>query len=476
MNKYLQLMKNILILGIGSFASKLVSYALLPLYTSILTTEEYGIAELLSNTANLLIPIISLCMSDAVVRFSMENRRNRRDAYSAGISTFLMGYAVFLLLWPVMTNISLIQEYIWLVYLFVLTAALNGFTGLFARCIGYMRLYAYAGFQNTLLMVGFNLLFLLVFKMGLVGYVLSTILADLITFLFIFIVGNLKRYLRFTGLNRALWKVMLRFSIPLIPNTLFWWITNLSDRYLIGYLMADGESMTGIYGIACKIPNFVTLVSTIFMQAWQLSAIEEYNNKDKVRFYSQVFTTFQVLVFTTASLLMLLVRPIMSVLVAENFYIAWQYVPFLLLGVSFQCFVNFFSTLYIAAKRSIANMLTTMVGAVSNIVLNFLLIPVWGIQGAAFATFVSFFLVFIVRSIDCRRTFGVTIQPFRLVLNTVLVLAQTLVTVFQPQHSVAYESVLFVLILLCNIQPLLSSAKRLWRMLSSRMHPKNRQA
>ena len=167
----------------------------------------------------------------------------------------------------------------------------------------------------------------------------------------------------------------------------------------------------------------------------------------------------------------------MSVLVAsDSFYVAWQYVPFLLLGVSFQCFVNFFSTLYIAAKRSVANMLTTMVGAVSNIALNFALIPVWGIQGAAFATFISFFLVFIVRCVDCRRTFGVTIQPFRLVLNSVLVLAQTLFTVLQPPYSVAYESVLFGLILLCNIRPLLSSASRLWRILRSRMRAQNQQA
>lgn len=194
-----------------------------------------------------------------------------------------------------------VLDYIWLIYLYVLMAALNAMIGQFARCVGYVKLFAYSGFQNTALLVIFNLTFLLGFHWGIVGYVLSTVLADFFTLLFIFWVGNLKHYVKLTGLRRDLAGMMYRFSIPLIPNTLCWWIINLSDRYLITYLLENGEAVNGLYSVAHKIPGFIVMASTVFMQAWQLSAVGEFKSKDKARFYSNVFTTFQMLVFLCSS-------------------------------------------------------------------------------------------------------------------------------------------------------------------------------
>ena len=262
---------------------------------------------------------------------------------------------------------------------------------------------------------------------------------------------------------------MVRFSIPLIPNTMFWWITNLSDRYLIGYLMEDGTRHTGIYAAASKLPNFVTLVSTIFMQAWQLSAIQEYHTKDKSRFYTQVFTTFQMVVFVCTSLLMVLSKPVLSLLISDSFDNPAPFVPFLLIGVAFQCLVNFFSTLYIAEKRSISNMVTTFVGAGTNIALNLLFIPVWGVQGAAFATFFSFFVVFVIRYIDFRLVKGMEIRFGPVLLNTVIVVTQTFVKVLQPAYHEAIEIAMCILLLLCNGLPLIRVCKQFFGMVKQRL-------
>lgn len=239
MNKYWNLIKNVVVLGVGSFTSKLLSVVMLPFYTHVLSEEEYGIADLVVNTANLLIPLVSLSIAEAVVRFALESKSYRKDALSIGILTVFSGFAVLLLCYPLMALNTKVSDYIWLIYLYVLMAALNAMVGQFARCIGYVRLFAYSGFQNTALLVIFNLTFLLGFRWGIVGYVLSTVLADFLTILFLFWVGNLKRYVQLTGLNRSLAGMMYRFSIPLIPNTLCWWIINLSDRYLITYLMEN---------------------------------------------------------------------------------------------------------------------------------------------------------------------------------------------------------------------------------------------
>lgn len=190
---------------------------MLPFYTHVLSEEEYGIADLVVNTANLLIPLISLSIAEAVVRFSLESKGYRKDAFSVGLLTIFGGFSVLLLCYPLMALNTKVLDYIWLIYLYVLMAALNAMIGQFARCVGYVKLFAYSGFQNTALLVIFNLTFLLGFHWGIVGYVLSTVLADFFTLLFIFWVGNLKHYVKLTGLRRDLAGMMYRFSIPLIP-------------------------------------------------------------------------------------------------------------------------------------------------------------------------------------------------------------------------------------------------------------------
>ena len=467
MNRYFLLLKNVLILGIGQFASKLVSYFMLPLYTGVLSDAEYGTADLVTNTANLLIPLVSLCIADAVVRFAMETRQQRSDALTAGFCTVFLGYGVFVLFAPLVSQISLISDYVWILYIYVLSSLINSVSGLFARCIGYMRLYAIAGFLNTLSVMLLNLLFLLGFKWGITGYLLSIVFSDLLSAVFVFVIGNLRRYVKpWNRIRRSVWKKMLRFSIPLIPNSLCWWIVNLSDSYLIGYMLIDGAAVNGLYRVAYKIPALVNLVSTIFLQAWQLSAIASYNEADKARFYTRVLDTLQMLVFCTASLLMLLVRPIMSVLVSDAFYEAWRYVPFLLAASSFGCFVNYYATLYVAAKRSMFSMLTALIGAVANVTLNLVMIPLWGAQGAAFATFVSYFLVFLVRGVDCRRKFGIRLQPVWVAINSLVMIWQAVMMILSLSYSLVLEFILFGLMLALNAPKLLKSLRALLAMRS----------
>ena len=465
MNRYFQLLKNVLILGLGQFASKIVSYFLLPLYTGVLTDAEYGTADLVTNTANLLIPLVSLSIYEAVVRFAMESKQQRSDALTAGYCTVFLGYGVFVLFLPLICQISLISDYVWILYIYVLSSLINTVSGLFARCIGYMRLYAVSGFLNTLSVLCLNLLFLLGFKWGVTGYLLSIVFSDLLSALFVFVLGNLKRYVKpWSKIRRPVWKRMLRFSIPLIPNSLCWWIVNLSDSYLIGYMLVDGAAVNGLYRVAYKIPALVNLVSTIFLQAWQLSAIASYNEADKARFYTKVLNTLQMLVFCTASLLMLLVRPIMSILVSDAFYEAWKYVPFLLAASSFGCFVNYYATLYVAAKRSLFSMLTALTGAVANVVLNSIMIPLWGAQGAAFATLISYFIVFLVRGVDCRKKFGIRLQPVWIAINSLIMVWQAFMMILGLSYSLAVEIVLFLLMLALNAPKLLQSVKALWAM------------
>src|SRR5699024_10413807 len=152
-------------------------------------------------------------------------------------------------------------------------------------------------------------------------------------------------------------------------------------------------------------------ISNIFSQAWQISAVSEADDPGQTRFYSEIFSSYQTVVFMCASGVLLLIQPITRILVSPDFYPSWQYVPFLVLSVIFSCFATFLGTFYMVAKKNAMVLITTCVGAALNLLLNYLLIPKYGVNGAAFATFVCYFVVFALRAVDTRRIVRLDMEP-----------------------------------------------------------------
>ena len=115
--------------------------------------------------------------------------------------------------------------------------------------------------------------------------------------------------------------------------------------------------------------------NTIFTEAWQISAISEQHSDSRAHFFSQVFAGYRALIFPAASGLIMICRPLMSFMVADSFFDAWQFVPFLVMGTSFNCFVNFSGTLYMVEKRSVAMLCTTVAGTFSSVQVRILIGP-----------------------------------------------------------------------------------------------------
>ncbi|MFA9379770.1 MAG: polysaccharide biosynthesis C-terminal domain-containing protein [Acetanaerobacterium sp.] len=455
MNQYKKLISNTLIFAIGTFSSKILVFLLMPLYTRILSPADYSVVELVTGTANFMIPIIAVCIGEAIIRFGLDGAVRKDDVFTSGILTVLIGFAVFAVFFPLFSHIPFITGYTPLVYLYVLASSLKGVCAQFVRAKGYVRLYAFDGILSTVMVLTFNILGLVVFKLGITGYVLAIILSDLLSALFLMWVAGLWRYFKFRRVNRSVWKAMMRYSIPLIPNTLFFWVTNLSDRYIITALISP--EINGLYSIAYKIPTIITAVSTIFMQAWQLSAFSQADVRTKSRFYSTVFDGYQSVLFIIGSGVILLIQPLTKLLVAPEYYGSWVYVPLLILSVVFACFATFFASVYMSEKKNMMTMITTFTGAVANVVLNFALIPKFGANGAAFATFASYFVVFLFRAVHTRRYIPVQIAWGRLVLNLLLLSAQVVLMIVQPSFLLAAEIVLVLAIVLINLQTLITA-------------------
>ena len=460
-DRYKKLFSTTLILGIGVVISKLMTYVVLtPLYTKYLETAEYGIVELVVQAANLLMPLVCLGINQAVLRFGMDGETDRGSVLTTGLVVNLAGFGVFLLFYPLIRMLPGFGDYALLVYLFIFCANLHY---LFAYCVKSMqlaKLFTICVIIGTAITVVLDILFLAIWDMGIYGYILAIALSDFICSIILIITGKLYRYIRFDKLKKKIAGAMLKYSLPLIPNAALWWITDYSDRYMVTLFI--NESTTGLYSLAYRLPNMLIMVCGIFMDAWQMSVLTEKSRLERQKFFSNVFSMYQSIIFVGASALIVCAKVITHIM-AQNpdYYPSWQYIPTLVIATAMSCFVTFLGTIYIVEKKSKSSLLTTIIGTVLNIGANFILIPRMGAHGAALATALSYGLVFGLRAIHTRKFIPIDWNLPRFCTNMGIIVAQCFLMVFEVPYWQYICSGLFAVVLVMNFRLLLGSLKQI---------------
>ncbi len=422
MNKYQKLASNTIVLAIGQFGSKLLVYVMLKFYTSWLGTDGFGDVTNIINASALLISVVTLSISEGVLRYGLDKANNGRHVLSIGINVAVIGLAIFAGMVPLIGFIEFLAGYEWLIFMYVCTGSIKGICSIYVRARGHVKLFAIDGMLTTVMNILFNLLFLGVFEMGILGYVLSVSLADLCSIIFLSIKAKLPQKYRPLGNDKMLRSAMIRYSIPLMPTTIMWWIINVSDTFMVRAI--HGSSENGIYSFAYKFPNLASIVVGIFLQAWHMSAITERNSRTISNFYSNVFSLMQTVMFIAVAGIMLVLRPmIMPFFGSEGFESAYFYVPLLLGAVVFQCSSNFMGSIYEASNKTTHSFVSSAIGAVMNILLNLLLLNTIGVIGAAIATLASYITVFAYRVIDTKKYLYMKINYKKTIVNILLLTA-----------------------------------------------------
>lgn len=458
-NRYKKLLSFTLILGIGTVISKLMTYVVLtPLYTRTLTTAEFGIVELVVQTANLLMPLVCLGINQAVLRFGMDGETDRGSVLTTGLAVNIIGFLVFLLFYPVVRLIPPFGDYALLIYLFIFCAN-NHY--LFAYCVKSMHkatLFTICVIIGTAITVVLDILFLAVWDMGIVGYILAIAISDLICSVILIVTGKLYKLIHFDKLKKTVTKAMLRYSIPLIPNSALWWITDYSDRYMVTVMVS--ESANGLYSLAYRLPNMLIMVCGIFMDAWQMSVLSEKSRLERQKFFTNVFSMYQSIIFVGASALIVGAKLVTRIMAAPDFYDSWQYIPTLVMATAMSCFVTFLGTIYVVEKKSKSSLVTTVIGTVVNLGANFVLIKLWGAHGAALSTALSYGLVVLLRAFHTRKYIPIGWSLPRFTTNMVLTVSQCFIMIFEVPYWEYICSALFAVVLVINFRLLLSSLKQ----------------
>ena len=417
-NRYL--LKNTLIFTLGNIGSRMISFFLIPLYTNVLTTSQYGTVDLITTISTVAGPMLTLNIAESVMRFGLDKNADKEKNTQCGSIVLLGAALVGLLLIPVCRKITGVSDYAIYVYFYVISLSASQLYLCDLRGKELLLQYSVGNILQTFMIAALNIIFLFAFKMETRGYLLAYIIANFVVALYAIVVGKGYKAFSFHGIDKEKMKEMIRYSVVLIPNTFMWWIMNSSDRVMVTYMI--GAAANGIYAVSYKLPTLVSTLTGIFNQAWSYSAIREEGTSDEAEYNNSMFKKLTAIAVMMGLGLLLVTKPFLRIYVSNNYYEAWKYTPFLIVGCVYLTLGTFMATSYTVHKDSFGYLFSGMFGALFNIVLNFLWIPLIGVYGAALATCISYIAVFMFRVFHTRKYIRYNVLYKEFVCGSILLL------------------------------------------------------
>lgn len=452
-NREKNFIQDIFIFALGGVGSKLLLFLLVPLYTNVLTKEEYGTADSVSTVAELIIPFLSVVIYDTVLRFGLSKYERKEDVLVVALIVWCASWIVSLLIIPAVRLYPILLDWKWYLYFFVNVSIGSSILLNYIKVKGLNKLFAIINITQTFILVALNVLFLVVFKWGVGGYLLSSVLSIGLSLIIIVIFGKIIPDLKNAKFDFKLLKRMLVYSFPLILNNVSWWVIHSSDKIMLELMI--GVVALGVYTVATKIPSLINVVVSFVSSAWNISATKEMEDSNDVKFYSDVFRYLTFFVFGACIFIVFIIKPFMSVYVGKEFNEAWQYTPLLLVSAVFSAISAYCGSLYGALKKPVHSMLTTLLAAIINIVLNFIFIPRYGIWGAIIGTVVAYFVIALVRLSDVLRYLKLELSYPLLVANCIIIIGQA-VFVSMDCYKYIVSTISLISFILLNIKTIIS--------------------
>lgn len=427
------LLKDTAIIGFGNIFSKGIIFFLIPLQTAVMSTSDYGVAEMLFNLVNILIPIFTLGIAEAGMRFSVDNANVEKRKSVFQIITVLPligGIILCFLAFPTFVYYQEYQNYFLQLLLLYLCFSLREVYLQFCKGINNLKLFSIGSILFSLSLFVLSYYFLVLKDLGVIGYLNSYILANLLTIFFLFYYGDFKKYCCFylPNIDKQLLRAMIFYSLPLVSNLLAWWITNLSNRYILAYFWTLDD--VGIYSALAKFSLIVSTVYGVFFQSWQLNASKNINMQGRKEFFSKVHNYFVFAVIFGSGLFMILADFIVPIFIRGNFSAAYQYLPGIVLTGTASCLPMYWGAIYGALKDTRGAFYSTLCGSVVSIVCNFLLIPVYGIYGAVISTVISYLVVTGYRIIDINKLLNIKLNFFKHLFGLLILFVQAAVLTY----------------------------------------------
>ena len=426
MNKEKQLIKNTAIVSIGKICTQLITFFLLPLYTALLSTEQYGVVDLMNTLVSLFLPIVTLQIEQGIFRYLIDCREDEEGKRKI-ITTSMLFITIQSILYLVIFFIA--SSFINNEYKYFL--ATNLIAGMFStillqvsRGLGDNFKYAVGSFISGVVIVVLNVIFIAGFKWGAYGMLAATLIGNVSCALYIFLSKKIYTYIKIKNFEKSTLKEMLKYSIPLVPNMISWWVVDASNRTIVSYVL--GVGMNGILSAATKFSNVISTLYSVFNLTWTESAAINIDSEDRDEFFSKILD-FIIRFFGALILGIIAFMPfVFSIMINDNFGNAYYQIPILMLGSIFNIGTSFLGSIYVAKKITKEIAKTSILAAIINLVLCLSLVNFIGLYAASIATAISYFAMTAYRAIDSRKYVKLKVNK-NVVISYIIILIITIV-------------------------------------------------
>lgn len=453
MNRYTYLLKNVGLLTLSNFATKLLSFFLVPLYTNILTTTEYGTYDLFNTTIGVLVPILTLNIQEAVMRFSLDSKYDRKSIVTVA-TKYLLTSNTFVILGLGVNYVFalslIVKQYSVLFFLMFLSQTISGMVTMYIRGTDRISELSVSSVFASVITIVLNITFLAILHWGLIGYFLANIIGPLVQCLYLICKAHIIKDINLKKSYLSEEKEMLDYSKPLIANSIAWWVNNVSDRYVVVFFC--GLAQNGIYSVASKIPSILNIFQSIFNQAWMLSAVKDFDPDDKSGFFTNTYKAYNCMMTIVCSGIILTDKILAKFLYAKDFYTAWKYVPWLTIAILFGALSGYLGGFFSAVKDSKIFARSTMIGAIVNLGLNFLFTPFYGAMGAAVATAICYIVVWVIRYQQSKKYIRIKVNLERDIITYLLLIFQSILILMDGIKMYIFVGTVFVVICLLYIR------------------------
>jgi len=434
-----RLSKDSLTYGFGSIVQFITSLLLLPIFTRIFSPSDYGIFDTISTVTSILILFLLMGLNSAVQRYYFDNQRDGNVIISTGFWFMAIISIVFCVI--LITNSVFLSNLLFnnTKYSILIMVAIA--TTPIALLISYIKdtspwRYNIIGLVEFLLGVSIIIFLVVVLKKGILGSLLGTLIASLIALLLGIIFIRSKIVFKF---SYHYLKKLLAYGLPLVIASLAYWVINLVDRLFI--LKLSTLDQLGLYSIGNKISAVIVLPITALQLAWAPLIFSNYSKEGSDKLIIKTLT-YSFLIFIFVSIcLTTFSYDILRILAPSSYINATNVVGLLTLGLVFLGVSGILATGITIAKKTKYITLSTLIAAGINITLNFLLIPRWGMIGAAIATLFAYFSLIVLYYRYSQKFFYLKYELYKILKILIIGIIFIIIGTFYKLDNIFYSLV-----------------------------------
>ncbi len=434
MNKMKRFFSTTMVYLIGSVLSKLVVFFLLPLYTSRIATEQYGVYDLVLAFVMLFAPIAFFQIWDGMFRLGFDYEKTE-DKYKVINNAMLIsgcGVIVYTLIFGIVYSILRFDHAVYIL-LYGLFLSLNYLYGYICRVFLANKLYAISGLISTIVTTVCNVVLIVCFNWDIRSLYLAPILGMALQVVIVECRYGILVKFKKSHINRELIKSMLKFSLPLcLVGASYWLLSGFTKLLITGML---GAAENGIFGIANRFASMVTLAVTIFQYAWNELAYMMAKDEDRVDSYNLCIDLLLKFIFLGGAAICVFIKIIFPFFVRGEYTSAIQIIPATIIGSMMNAMASFVATLFMTEKKTGSIVGSILIAAALNVVSGFFLTKYFGLQGATIALGAGFTLLMVIRLIQAKKQIRITIDMKTLLLLTAI-LAASIVEYYLAKHIV----------------------------------------